>query len=581
MSESGANREVARVLTELASLTKLDDGSTQSFRARAYERAADAVRSADGDIAGYDLAALRGLDGVGDGTARKIEEYLSTGRIEKLERLRSDYPPAFVELTRIPGVGPKTAVLLRDRLGVTSVDDLRSALADQRLRELPGLGARTEEKIGDAIERLGLHGKDRRAPIADALPVAESIVASLSAHPAAASVTFCGSLRRFRDTIGDIDILAASERPHEVSAAFVNLPSVQAVLAHGETKSAVLTREGFQVDLRVVAPGEFGAAELYFTGSKDHNIALRHRAIERGLLLNEYALSVVETEEVVAAETEALIYAALDLPFIAPPLREGRGEVEAAAAGRLPDLVEVADLRGDLHVHSTWSGDGRSSLADMIDAAAGRGLDYVAITEHGEDLAINGLSRDQVIAERREIESLREQYPDLTILHGAELNIGPDGSVDYDPDFLAGFDWCVASVHSHFDLPSEAQTERVIRAMANPAVNVIGHLTGRKIGRRPGIALDADAVFDSAAATGTALEINCHIDRLDVPADLLVRARDRSDILYVVSTDAHHTSEFGNARWGVRTAQRGWVDAARVANTWDRARFLEWARSEK
>jgi DNA polymerase (family 10) len=255
--------------------------------------------------------------------------------------------------------------------------------------------------------------------------------------------------------------------------------------------------------------------------------------------------------------------------------------VAAAAAGSLPRLVTEADIRGDLHVHSTWSGDGRSSLDDMVAAAAGRGLAYIAITEHGEDLIINGLSRDEVRKERSAIARLREQYPDLHILHGAELNIGPDGSLDYDTDFLLDFDWCVASVHSHFDLPQASQTERVVRAMAHPAVNVIGHLTGRRIGHRPGIELDSAAIFAAAADTGTALEVNCHLDRLDVPADLLRRATGVEGIRFLVSTDAHHTTELGNMRWGVAVARRGWVDKAAVANTWPAERFLTWARHSR
>jgi DNA polymerase (family 10) len=284
---------------------------------------------------------------------------------------------------------------------------------------------------------------------------------------------------------------------------------------------------------------------------------------------------------VISSRTERSIYDALGLRYIDPELREGVGEIEAAAAGDLPRLVSVEDIRGDLHVHSTWSGDGRSSLDDMVQAAAERGLEYMAITEHGEDLAINGLSRDEVRAEAEELRRLRDRYPDLTILHGAELNIGADGSLDYDDDFLMGFDWCVASVHSHFDLPAAAQTARVLRAIEHPAVNVIGHLTGRMIGRRPGIELDADAVFDAAADTGTALEINCHLDRLDVPADLLRRSRHRTDVTYLISTDSHHVNEYANLRWGVHHSRRGWVDKRRVANTWPKKRFLQWVEGQR
>lgn len=572
-----SNADVAHQLRQLALLTKLEDGSAQSFRVRAYEKAVDAVMAMSGDSAAMTLAELKAVDGIGASTAEKIKEYVDTGSIAKLDELRTRYPAPLVELMKIPGMGPKTVILVRDRLGVESVEDLKAAVAAQQLRELPGMGAKSEEKVAAAIERLGLHGKERRTPIIEVLPIAGEIVRALGALPEVEAVEYAGSLRRFRETIGDVDIVAAATAPDVVMEAFVRLPLVASVVAHGETKSAILTASGLQVDLRVVAPGEFGAALLYFTGSKGHNIALRQRAMARGWILNEYALADAETGALVAAATEGDIYAALSLSFVAPTLREDVGEVKAAEAGDLPDIVTVGDIRGDLHVHSTWSGDGRSSLEDMVAAAAGRGLQYVAITEHGEDLAINGLSRDEVLAEREALAELRGRHPKMAILHGAELNIGRDGSVDYDPDFLAGFDWCVASVHSFFDLPQAEQTARVIAAIDNPAVDAIGHLTGRRIGKRPGIDVDIDAVFDAAAGTGTALEINCHLDRLDVPPDLLLRARGRDDLTFVISTDSHHTTEFGNVEWGVRAAQRGWVSKASVANTWPRKRFLTWA----
>jgi DNA polymerase (family 10) len=578
---SRTNDEVERLLGELAALTKLDDGSPQSFRVRAYERARDAIRSQANDVAGMSVADLKAVDGIGESTARKIREYVDSGSIAKLEELRSRYPPELVELTRVPGLGPKTVLLLRDELGVTSVAGLKEALEGQRLRELPGMGERSEEKIGRALDRLGTYGKERRTPIADALPVGRQIVDALSAHPAVEQAVYCGSLRRFRDTVADIDVLAAATDPGAVMEAFVSLPLVRDVLAHGATKSSIITASDLQIDLRVVPAESLGAAILYFTGSKAHNIELRQRAIDRGWILNEYELADSATGEVIASRTEDEIYTALGLDFVPPELREGIGEVQAAAEGSLPDLVEVGDIRGDLHVHSIWSGDGRSSLEDMVATAAARGLDYVAITEHGEDLAINGLSRAKVLAELEALDVLGSRYVGLTILHGAELNIGPDGTLDYDDAFLDGFQWCVASVHSHFDLDAARQTERVVRAMEHPAVNAIGHLTGRRIGMRPGIELDVEAVLAAAAATGTALEINSHLDRLDVPSDLLVRARDVPDLVFVISTDAHHTTEYDNVRWGVANARRGWVDAARVANTWPTERFLEWAAAKR
>jgi DNA polymerase (family 10) len=573
---SSGNTEIARLLRELAELTKLDDGSAQSFRVRAYEKAVDAVRSLGRPVAEMSAAELQGADGIGKSTASKIREYVETGSISRLEALREEYPPALVELTRIPGLGPKTVLLLRERLGVESVDDLREALAAEQVRELPGLGAQRELKIAEAVERLGLHGKDRRTPIIDALPLALHLVELLAGVEGVRHVDYAGSLRRFRETIGDIDILVAARDSAPVMDAFVGQSSVTDVMGRGETKSSVLTDRGLQVDLRVVAPSEYGAALMYFTGSKDHNIALRQRAIERGWLLNEYALSDQESGAIVASRTEKSIYEALELRFIEPEMREGAGEIEASESRTLPRTVSASDIRGDLHVHSTWSGDGRSPLEDMVAAVAARGLEYIAVTEHGEDLAINGLSRDQVAAEAEIIEGLRERYPGLTILRGSELNIGPDGGVDYDAEFLEGFDWCVASVHSHFDLSMGEQTARVVAAMENPAVSAIGHLTGRRIGKRPGIDLDVDAVLAASAATGTAIEINSHLDRLDAPAEILRRAFDHPDVRFVISTDSHHTSELSNVEWGVRLARRGWIDRRRVVNTWPIDRFLSW-----
>lgn len=574
---TSVNREVARVLGEYGDLLKLEEGSAQAFRVRAYDKAIAAVRELTSDITEISAAELKQVEGIGASTANKIREFIDTGTISSLEELRGKYPRDLVELLRIPGMGPKTVLQVRAELGVENLEDLRAALAAQRLRELPGLGARSEEKIARAIERLGLAGKERRTPIIRAMSVATDMVEIISAVPGVSRVEYCGSLRRFRETVGDVDILAASNDPEPVMDVFVAQPTVDEVLGHGETKSSIVTTSGLQVDLRVVAPSAFGAGTLYFTGSKSHNIELRQRAIERGWILNEYALADGESGGVIASRTEKSIYAALGLGFIPPELREGIGEVEAAAGGTLPKLIEEKHIKGDLHVHSSWSGDGRSSLEDMVAAAADRGLEYIAITEHGEDLAINGLSRGEVMAEREAIEALRQQHPELTILHGAELNIGPDGGLDYDDDFLLSFDWCVASVHSHFDLDEAVQTDRVLRAIAHPAVDVIGHLTGRQIGRRPGIEIDFDAVAGAAAGNGTALEINCHLDRLDVPADLLRRARAVDGLRFVISTDAHHTNEFGNLRWGVANARRGWIERRSVANTMSVERFLRWA----
>jgi DNA polymerase (family 10) len=390
-----------------------------------------------------------------------------------------------------------------------------------------------------------------------------------------------GSLRRFCESVGDLDLLVVSEGDAAaVMQRFVALPAVREVVAYGARTSAVLSAAGIQVDVRVVRPEQFGAASVYFTGSRAHNVALRRRALERGWTLNEYGLTEQATGTVIASATEADVYRALGLAWIPPEIREDVGEIELAERGALPDLVAEEDLRGDLHVHTDLSGDGREPLRAMLAGAAARRYEYVAITDHGEGLSINGVTREDLIGQRGAIDELRSEHPGLVVLQGAELNIAPDGSVDYDPGFLATLDWGVAGVHSHFVLDRRGQTERIVEAMRNPAVNVIGHLTGRRIGRRPGIDLDFDAVLAAAEETGCAIEINSSLDRLDAPPELLRRARG-SDVVFVISTDAHDSRELGNTIWGVRAARRGWVDRVRVANTWPAERFLAWAAAKR
>jgi DNA polymerase (family X) len=566
-------------------LTELEEESRSSFRARAYHTAVRAVESHAGQIADLSEQQLVEIDGIGPAIAKKVREVAETGTIQRLEELRERFPPGYLELVRIPGIGPKTVALLYDELGVRSVDDLKVALAEQRLRDLPGLGARTEEKIASAIDRLGLAGKERRAPIGDALPLAERLVEVLEGANGVDRVAYAGSLRRFRETVADIDVVVATTDPDAATAAFVAVPEVREVLARGPTKTTVLTARGIQADLRVVAPEQWGAALIYFTGSKEHNVAIRERAVRSGRTLNEYGLfELVEDEDGrpttgarLAGATEREVYEALGLAWIPPGMREAVGEIAAAENRDLPTFATVKDLRGDLHVHTDRSGDGRQSLEEVISVVRDRGYEYVAITDHAENLRMNAVSREEMIAQREEIRNL-EEIPDLTILHGAELNIGPDGGLDYDDEFLEGFDWGIASIHSHFDLEPDEQTARIVRAMEHPAVNAIGHLQGRRIGKRPGVQIDVEAVLAAAEATGTAIEINANLDRLDASAEVLRAARDR-DVVFVINSDAHRQSEFANVVHGIRQAERGWVPADRIANTWPRDRFLAWVET--
>jgi DNA polymerase (family 10) len=573
---TASNASIVAALRQLVAYTQLEDGQSQSFRTRAYEKAIDAINVRSDPIGDLSLSQLTAIDGIGDSTARKVIEFCDSGSIAKVDRLKERFPSTMLDLMRIPGLGPKTVLALQEHLDVVDVGGLEQAIADERLRSLPGMGVKSEQKIAAAISLLGIHSEGTRTPIYDAMSIAGRILADLDQSGLVGSAAHAGSLRRMEETIGDIDILTVSDRPAEVIEFFTSMSGVTAVMGAGATKASVVVDDTMQVDLRVVDQEAFGAALLYFTGSKSHNIELRQLSLDRGWTLNEYALTQVDGGEVVAAATEEDIYAALDLPWITPEIREGAGEIKAARNGTLPRPLEVEDIRGDLHVHTTWSGDGRSSMADMLDAAVARGLSYVALTDHAEDLAMNGLSRERVLEEREAIEAERTRLPELHILHGAELNIGRDGSVDYDPDFLRTFDFTVASIHSHFDLDEAEQTRRLLTAIANPSVGVIGHPSGRKIGRRPGAEFNADAVFEAAADTGTAIEINCHLHRLDLAAPLIRRAMASDGLMVAISTDAHHTSEFANVRWGVAQARKGWVPKERVLNAMEVDQFMAW-----
>ena len=576
----GSRDSLVALFRELAQLTVLEEGSPNAFRVRAYENAVEAISSYRGDLEALSEKELTALSGIGSSTAKKIREFFQAGMIAKLEELRRKYPPDFVELGKIPGLGPKTLLRLRSELGVENLEGLRAALEAKKLRAIHGFGAKMEEKLLHALDRLVSAGKEKRRPIAQAMPIALELVATLQALPGVERAQHCGSLRRLRETVADVDIVVASRDPLSVREAFVKLPTVREVIGSGDTKTSLLTSTGLQVDLRIVEPQQFGAACQYFTGSKAHNIKLRQRALARGWLLNEYGLSDAQTGEVIARESEEAIYQALGLPLIAPPLREDRGEIEEAERGGLPSPIRLEDVRGDLHVHTALSGDGKSPLEEVVRTAASRGYEYLAITDHAENLVMNGISREQLAAQRLQIEALRGRYPDLTLLQGSELNIDRDGGVDYDEAFRRTLDWCVAGVHSHFDLDPAQQTRRILAAMEDPTVHAIAHLTGRRIGSRAGIDLDVDAVLQKAVETGTAIEINAALPRLDASSEVLFRARGM-DLTFVIGTDTHHTREFGRMEWGVLQATRGWVEPSRIANLWPRERFLAWLRAPR
>jgi DNA polymerase (family X) len=555
------NALVAKVLYEIADLLDLDG---VAFKPRAYRRAAEVVESLSEPI--EDLVATGAhaeLPGVGEAIAKKIAEIVATGRLAYHEELKAKLPIDLYALTQVDGVGPKTAKLLYDELGVKTLDDLERAARGGQIRAVKGLGEKTEKKIlRGLVETRGVEG---RILLGVALPLAERLIADLKAAGLFRRLEYAGSLRRGRETIGDLDLLAVSDgSAGAAAAAFVALADVAEVLAHGESKASVRLSSGLQVDLRIVPEESFGAALQYFTGSKSHNIALRKLAVAKGWKLNEYGL-YDSAERVIAGADEQGIYRALGLALIPPELREDAGEFDLASADKLPRLVELADLRGDLHVHTDAS-DGTTSLAEMVEAARARGLAYIAITDHARFAeVIGGHTPETLAAQINEIAALNRRLKGFRILSGIEVNIQVDGSLDLPDDLLARLDWVVASVHSHFRQTKDEMTARLRRACENEHVDCIAHPTGRKIGERPPYDADWDAVFAAAARTGTALEINANPIRLDLSAELARRAI-AAGCRLAIGSDAHAPEHFEFLRLGVVTARRGWAEAGSIVN---------------
>jgi DNA polymerase (family 10) len=566
------NEEVAGLLREYAELTQITGGDV--FRARNYEKAARSVRGWAGDVNQLDAKGLRAIPGVGASIAAKIAEYLATGHIAALDELRAKIPPGVLELTRVPGLGPKRSLQLSHDLGVASVDELAAAIKAGRLVGLAGFGARSEERLASGIE---VYRQGRERVLLDvAMHTATTMVAALSAVPGCQRCAYAGSLRRWRETIGDVDILAAADDSAPLIAAFTAQPEAAAVIASGPTlhhpggttphdppEASIRTAAGLQVDLRVVPLDAWGAALQYFTGSQAHNVAVRQIAIRQKLKLSSCGLFDTGTGELIVSRTEEEVYARLGLAWVPPAMREDHGEVEAAARGEIPRLVHQNDLQGDLHTHTDLT-DGVASLEDMVAAAARRGYAYYAITDHAPNLFFQRMTDEKMLAQRDRVRALDAP---LELLHGTELNIAPDGTVDWDDDFLAGFDLCVASVHSNFDQPRAEMTRRFVTACENPRVNIIGHPLTRRIGRRPPVEVDFAELFRACARTGTALEINASPQRLDLPSDHIRAARD-AGVVFAIDSDAHSVGDLGNMPYGVGTAQRGWLTPDDVINTW-------------
>ncbi|MEX2106912.1 MAG: DNA polymerase/3'-5' exonuclease PolX [Solirubrobacterales bacterium] len=560
------NAEIAAALEELGVLYELD--GAVKYRVIAYSTAAKAIRESPVSVA--ELATARRateIPGVGKTLAEKIAALLETGEIPAAAKLKAKFPPTLIEVTRVPGLGAKTARRLWDELGISSIEDLKAAAEAQQVRGVKGLGPKAEENVLAAIERLGEPGEGTgRLLLSMVRPIAAELAAALREHPAANRVEVAGSVRRWAETCKDIDLIATAEEPQALAEHLASHPLIATAGNPGPNGVRCQTHNGVSVDLRIVPPAAFGNLLQHFTGSKAHNVQLREEAVARGLSVSEHGITDTGSGKVELCETEEAVYERLGYAYIEPELREGRGELAAAREGRLPDLIAPEDVRGDLHVHTTLS-DGRNTLEEMAEAARARGYAYMAITDHS---ASHGFG-DHVTDERlwRRIEEIREWNKGkrgFRLLAGSEVNIGLDGSLDYPDDLVEALDWVVASVHTSFAISEQEMTERVLAAIENPRVHCIGHLTGRLIGRREPYGIDVEAVAEAAARTGTMLEINGNPNRRDL-SDRHARLAADAGVTIVITTDAHGVDTLDHMVYGVATARRAWLTAADVANT--------------
>ncbi|NIQ95008.1 MAG: DNA polymerase/3'-5' exonuclease PolX [Desulfuromonadales bacterium] len=558
------NADISRIFNQVADL--LEIGDANPFRVRAYRNAARTVDDQPQSMAtmleeGEDLSKL---SGIGEDLAGKIAEIVETGTLELLQDLEDELPGELPELLNVAQLGPKRVAALHRELGIDTLEDLGKAARNNEIRELEGFGKKTEEKILKELERQ--QGAEQRTRITEAEELVGPLIDYLEEVEGVKRVAVAGSYRRRRETVGDLDILVSCKEDSPVMERFADYEDVAEVQAKGKTKSTVRLRGGLQVDLRVVPEVSYGAALYYFTGSKEHNIAVRQIAIDKGYKLNEYGVFEGDDEERIAGAEEEEVFEAVDLPFIAPELRENRGEIEAAQEKKLPELVELDDISGDLHAH-TRATDGRASLKEMVEAAKECGYSYLAITEHSQAVTVaRGFDRKRLEKQLEEIDKLNDDYPNFRIFKGIEVDILEDGSLDLPDEVLAKLDLTVCSVHSKFDLPADKQTERIIRAMDNPHFNILGHPTGRLINERDPYALDMEKVMEAAAERGCFLELNAHPDRLDLNDHHCRMARDMG-VKVAICTDAHSTLGLRNMKYGINQARRGWLSADDVINT--------------
>lgn len=570
------NEEIAAVFENIGDLLEIKGESV--YRVISYRRAAESLRALGRRLEDlHKEGRLKEISGVGDAIAAKIEELLTTGKLGFYEELADDVPAGLIDVLKISGVGPKKAARFWHELGVTTVPELEAAARQGVLRELPGMGAKSETAILESIERLAKR-QTGRISLGVALPIAERLAQRLRALPGVAAAEPAGSVRRWKETVGDLDLLVAAKEPSEVLEAFVAFDEIERVLGQGDTKASVEVVGGLRVQLWVHRPDRFGTALQYATGSQAHNVQLRELALQHGLSLSEHGLKTVEGKELLCAE-EAEVYRRLGLPWIPPELREGSGEMEAAAAGRLPSLITEADLRGELHAHSDWS-DGRATIAAMAEAALALGLSYLVISDHSPSLgALNGLTPERLRQQRREIERVQKRIGDgLRLLQAAEVEVLADGRLDYEDEVLSGLDLVIASLHVSLRQPREQITGRLLQAIANPHVDMIGHPTGRLLGSRAASDIDLEAVFAAAADHGVALEINAHPERLDLN-DAYARRAWQVGCLVSINTDAHRPEDLRLRRYGVGVARRAWLPPEAVVNTRSTEALLTWLRS--
>ncbi len=557
------NLELSRMFDQIAKMLKIK--GENPFKIRAYEKITLVLENLPIDIETiYRQGGLNNIPGVGEGIAKKIEEFLITGKLEYYEKLKETIPDGVVKLIDISEVGPKTAKLLYEELGVDNIEKLEKAVRQHQIKDLSGMGEKSEDNILRGIELY--KRRKERVLLGTALPLAEEIVESLRQLKETDKINFAGSLRRKKETIGDIDILVTSQKPEKIMKTFTSLPQVREILAEGPTKSSVITKDDIHIDVRVVEPISFGAALQYFTGSKAHNIRLRELAAKRGLKINEYGVFDVKTGQRITGEKEEEVYRILELPFIPPELREDRGEIKAAQENKLPELIKYSQIRGDLHLHTKWS-DGAHTIRQMAEAAKKRGYKYIAITDHSQSLKFAGGLIEERLKEQIElIQKLNQELKDFTILSGIEVDIKSDGSLDFSDEILSKLDVVIAAIHSGFKQESKIITERIIKAMQNKLVNIIAHPTGRLIGYREAYQVDINKIMDVAAETGTILEINAYPERLDLN-DIYCRMAKDKGVQLAIETDAHSIDGLEFMNLGVDVARRGWLEEKDIINT--------------